>query len=302
MRKDLINRYIWIIDTIQRYGKITRKELNDLWLSSAEGDGRSIPARTFFHYRRAIEENFKIDIECNSLGEYYIETHGSVQDERIRNWLLDSYTIRGVMENSAELADRILLEDVPSAREYMPTLVKAMRVNKKVTFTYYNYMRSMPEREIVFSPYFIKLFKQRWYMIGAKDGEKGRIRTYALDRVSDMFIVNEHFKVPDHIDPATFYDDYFGITTTEGDVRRISLMATPRQAKFLRALPLHQSQIEEVHDDYSIFSYKMKLTGDLVRELMSCGDGIKVISPSELRVMLIDEYKKALSAYESADS
>ena len=65
MRKDLFNRYIWIVDTIQRYGKITRRELNELWLKSVDGDGEPIPARTFFHYRRAIEENFQIDIECN---------------------------------------------------------------------------------------------------------------------------------------------------------------------------------------------------------------------------------------------
>ena len=40
-----------------------------------------------------------------------------------------------------------------------------------------------------------------------------------------------------------------------------------RQAKYFRALPLHHTQEEAVHDAYSIFYYKMKITDDLVSEL-----------------------------------
>ena len=297
MRKDLFNRYIWIVDTIQRYGKITRRELNELWLKSVDGDGEPIPARTFFHYRRAIEENFQIDIECNKAGEYYIDSKGTRQDQQFRNWLMDSYAMRGVLSDSSTMSDRILVEDVPSARRFMSSVMEAMKQSKKIVFTYQSYNRSLPDVGIVFHPYFVKLFKQRWYVIGYKEKDKS-IKTYALDRITEMTISDESFQMPESVDPSTFFDDYFGITTSFGEVKRISLQVNYKQAKYFRALPLHQSQIEELHDSYSIFSYHMKLTGDLVRELLSYGDSVKVLQPMELVAMIKDELQRSLKQYQ----
>ena len=297
MRKDLFSRYIWIIDTIQRYGKITRKDLNDLWKKSADGDGQDIPTRTFFHYRRAIEDNFKITIECNQAGEYYIESKGSRNDRQFSNWLMDSYAVRGVLSDSSSISDRILVDDVPSARQFMGSVMEAMKLSRKISFTYHRYTLSIPETDILFSPYFIKLFKQRWYVIGRKEKDRS-IRTYALDRIRVVNILDSTFEMPQNIDPATFFDDCIGITTNQGEVKRISLQVQPRQAKYFRALPLHHSQMEEVHDDYSVFSYRMKLTDDLVRELMYYGSSIKVIQPQELRLMIQEELKKTLGQYD----
>ena len=39
MAKDLLNRYIWIVDTIRRYGRISRRELNDLWSRTPYAEG-----------------------------------------------------------------------------------------------------------------------------------------------------------------------------------------------------------------------------------------------------------------------
>ena len=68
--KDTLNKYVWIIDTLNRYGHLSRAEINDLWLKSSSSDGRPIPERTFFHYRREIEETFHVDILCDNFGRY----------------------------------------------------------------------------------------------------------------------------------------------------------------------------------------------------------------------------------------
>ena len=34
MAKNYFNRYVWLIDTINRHGHISRKELSDLWEDS----------------------------------------------------------------------------------------------------------------------------------------------------------------------------------------------------------------------------------------------------------------------------
>ena len=296
MKNDILNKYIWIVDTIQKHGKISRNALNELWLKSADGDGKPIPHRTFFTYRRNIEECFKIDIECTKSGEYYIADTNNRHDKAFRNWILDSYAMREMMSDSKGIYDRILVEDVPSARQHLPAIMEAFKLNKKISFSYKSYTRSGIEKEILLHPYILKLYRQIWYVIGLKEKDKG-IKTYALDRMSDLAISEDNFEMPNNINPTTFFDDYFGITTSHADVKRVSIQVSHKQAKYFRALPLHHSQMEELHDDYSIFTYKVKLTYDLIRELLSYGSAIKVIAPAELRVMITEELKKSLDQY-----
>ena len=55
MARNLLGRYVWLIDTIRRYGTITRDKLNQQWMLSPYSDGRPLPRRTFYSYRTAIE-------------------------------------------------------------------------------------------------------------------------------------------------------------------------------------------------------------------------------------------------------
>ena len=32
MSRNLLNKYIWLLETIERHGRLSRAELNDLWL------------------------------------------------------------------------------------------------------------------------------------------------------------------------------------------------------------------------------------------------------------------------------
>ena len=72
----------------------------------------------------------------------------------------------------------------------------------------------------------------------------------------------------------------------------------PTQAKYFRALPLHSSQREEVHDDYSIFTYQMRITYDLKEEIMSHGASVEVLEPNELKTLIRTELEQALKNYQ----
>lgn len=296
MNRDLITRYVWIVDTISRYGKITRQELNALWVRSSLSDGQPIPPRTFFHHRRAIEEHFHVDIKCNSAGEYYIEAPASKQDEAFRNWLMDSYAVRGVMSDSGDVSGRILVEEVPSARLHLPTVMDALKRSYKIMFTYHSFSRSKPETGIVFHPYFVRLYKQRWYMVGYKEKSKA-LRTYALDRVSEMRPLTDEFVMPDDVSPDAFFEDYVGVTTSLSAVREVRIQVDSTQAKYFRALPLHHSQQEVAHETFSIFTYHLKLNYELVHELLSYGSSVKVLEPPQLKAMVISELTRTLDQY-----
>lgn len=297
MARDLISRYIWLVDTLNRYGKLTREEIDRLWMRSPLGDGAPIPSRTFFHYRRAIEENFHIDILCNRRGEYYIDQGDDEHNRSFTNWLLDSYAVSSALRDSQTPAGRVLVEDVPSAREFLPMVLEAIGASEKVRFTYAGFNRSRPETDILFHPYFVKRYKQRWYMVGLRE-KSNDIRTYALDRVMAMVMVSERFEMPEDMDPAAFFDNIIGITLSKAAVRTVKIRTTPQQAKYFRALPFHPSQQEEIHDNYSIFTYKLKLNYELVHEILGFGTAVTVLAPRELRVMVTDELRNSLANYD----
>ena len=179
-------------------------------------------------------------------------------------------SINGMITSSNDLSSRILLEYVPSAREFLPVIIDAMRQNLRIKFSYKSYKRSNPQSGVVIEPYFVKIFHQLWYVIGNNIADK-RIKTYSLDRMKDVIILNKKFKMPRNFEPDEFFADCYGITTNQDEPKRIVIKAEPTQAKYLRALPLHSSQREELHDNYSIFSYTMRNTYDLHERLLSHG-------------------------------
>ena len=298
MNRNLIERYIWIVDILTRYKKLTRGQINELWLKSNLSDGNPLPERTFYHYRRAIEEIFSLEISCNSRGEYFISEEKNGANSRMTNWLLDSYAINNAFSDTGSIGDRVEVEDVPSAREFLPVIIDSMNGNRKIEFSYAGFNRSRTEKNIIFSPYFLKRYKQRWYMLGQKENASG-LKTYALDRIKELVILDSKYEIPEEIDSSDVFGSIIGITSSKADVRTVKLRATRTQAKYFRALPLHSSQREElVGEDYSIFTFKLKLNYELVHEIMALGDSVKVLEPRELKLMVIEEFKKALAQYD----
>lgn len=297
MAKDIIGRYIWIVDTILSRGRISREELNELWKKSRYSDGNPMAERTFYNYRRGIEENFNIDIVCAPDGTYSIDSEGSPQVRQFTDWILNNTAANNVIAELGSASGRVEMEDVPSARAFLPIAAEAINTNRKVVFTYAGFTRSRPEIGILFSPYFLKLYKQRWYMFGEKDG--GGYRTYALDRVTEMELTPDKFRMPRGIRMSDFFGNIIGVTTSKADVREVRIQTTYTRAKYLRALPLHHSQQEEIHDFYSIFTYRLKLNYELVSELMAMGPDVVVISPRELQIMLLERLKETIRNYKT---
>lgn len=296
MAKDLFSKYIWLIDTIKKHGRITRDEINRCWLNSTHSNGEPIPRRTFYNYRVAIEDLFSINIECDpSTFEYYIADEDE-HKESVTNWLLNSTATSGLITSARDVAHRVFLENVPSAREYLSVIIEAMRMSVAVRFDYHPYTRSLPTRGVTLEPYFTKIFKQRWYVTG-RNVKEDKVKTYALDRMSVTVLTDQQFDMPADFDPAGYFTDAFGIIVDQSKPKMITIRTDTTQAKYFRALPLHHSQREMVHDQYSVFEYKMRVTNDLINELLSYGSRIEVLGPPELRTIIRNEMQRALEKY-----
>ncbi len=297
MAGSLINKYIWLIDTIQRRGRITRKEINAQWRLSPYSDGGDLPRRTFLNYRNGIADMFKINIDYDpATFEYYIDnTNTDDSEARVLNWLIDSMALSGMMRDSKDIANLIMVENVPSAREHLPNIINALRQRKRITFQYKSYNRSNPS-DVVLEPYFLRIFKQLWYVIG-RNTRDNKVKTYALDRMANLHTTSVDYTIPDNFNGEVYFKDCFGITTSQAEAKNIMLRVESKQAKYFRALPLHHSQSEEVHDQYSIFHYKMQITYDLMQQLLSYGPDVEVVQPIELRVAMKQRLTEALNQY-----
>lgn len=294
--RNTFNSYLWLVDTIRRYGRITLEELSRLWKESPYSGGKLLARRTFHTYRNEAEQLLDVVIACDrSTYEYYIEDDD--EDRSLHDWLLNSMAVNSALQSVGAISERVLLENVPSAREYLPMIIDAMKHNTVITFSYKSYVRSQPTDDIMLEPYFVKIFKQLWYVIGYNRADK-KVKTYALDRMTHLKLVaGTSFNLPQRFSPRDFFADCFGIITNSNEPKHIVLRVESTQAKYFRALPLHHSQQEEVHDNYSIFHYRMRITYDLREEILSHGSSVEVLEPPEFKTLIRDELRRALEQY-----
>ena len=301
MSRNLINRYIWLLDTVQRHRTITRDELNRLWCMSPFSDGEPLPRRTFYNYRNAIEEIFGISIACNpSTFEYYIEDSGDTHTDSVIDWMLNTASMSNTLTDARTIADRVFLEDVPSARQYLSTVIEAMKEFHLLSFDYSPFTRTGAPKPVKIEPYFLKIFRLRWYITG-RNTKENVIKTYALDRMSNVNIDSTKFVIPPDFDAEAYFRDAFGIVFSQGEAKKVIIRTDSRQAKYFRALPLHHSQTEMIHDQYSVFTYHLRLTDDFVQELLSYGPKITVLAPTELRAMMVSNLTNTLRNYKETE-
>jgi len=251
MAKNTVNNLIWLVDTIHRNGKITFADINNKWMAG-DKERKEIPLRTFHNHRRDIEDMFDINIECEkSTNRYYVDDAEGLYNSKLKMWLLNSFSLNNILQESIDLKRRVLFEDIPSGLQYIEPLTNAMRKGLQVIVKYQTYYWPEP-RDHIIDPYFLRLFHQRWYLMGVnsdiagkstdlpgksiditdsnkdlsgkttdltrsntddwkKNSAKQRVHSYALDRIHDVRISDTKFKYPRDFDPKEFYKDCFGI-------------------------------------------------------------------------------------------
>jgi hypothetical protein len=284
MAKNLLGKYVWLVETIYNAGHITFEEINQKWLDD-EMDEEPIPLRTFHKWRIAAEDMFGLVIDCERKGgyHYYIGNAKEVESGGLRSWLLSTISVSNLLLDSQQLKDRILLEDIPSGVKYLPMIIEAMKTNNVICITYQSYWR---EESNTFNvhPYCVKLFKQRWYMV-ALSPYYNKVMIYSLDRIYGLWKQKDKFKMPEDFEPSVFFQDCYGVIAgTKRKTETVKIKVSAGQANYIRSLKLHSSQDEvERNDEYSIFTYRLRPEFDFIIELLSNGEDVEVLEPFWLR-------------------
>ena len=277
----LLNRYVWFVTTIYNRGPISLSDLQRRY-ESQFGRGEELSERQFHRYTDAVEELFDIEIKYSRTQRgYVVADREGIDNMGMRKWLIQTFSVNNILHESQELKNRILLEDVLSGQQHLTTIVDAMREGVKLSMTYQSFGAENPTTFDV-EPWCVKLFEQRWYMLGNSD----KLRIHALDRIKALESTDRKFKLPKKFDAKKFFEDYYGIIINDEDfdVEPVALKVDSWQSKYLRTLPLHHTQVEvERNDEFSIFEYRLCPTFDFRQKILSLGEMIEVLAPKALR-------------------
>ena len=298
MVTELLQKYIWLVQTFVRAGKsgLSLSEIEDRWESRF-----NLPysRRTFNNHREAVEEVFGIKIECNrSTNCYYIDYSEDVSDENAETaWLINTFTVNSMLSMGKQrLSGRVSVEDIPSGHIFLTAIMEAMTDGVEIEIDYQKYTAESAEK-LTLHPYALKEFAKRWYLI-AYCVEREGLRVYGLDRVRKLNVRSKGFKMPKGFDVDELFATSFGIYLPGGKAEIIKYRVSEKEARFLRDLPLHKSQEEvEQKDGFVTFSIFACPDKNMIMEFCKFGSRIEVLSPAGVRESVAHELHAAARIY-----
>lgn len=297
----MIEKQHWLLDTIRRHRKISFEELSGLWMknSNFNPDSNPLNYRTFNRYVNSIKDIYGVSIECDRhTNEFYISNEVAVNDGTMKDWLLDTIAADNIVRECKSISDRILFETIPNGREHLYTIAQALKGNQVLEVTYRTFWKAESYVTQI-EPYFLKVYKQRWYLIGISDRHPGELRVFGLDRMEKVDITDKHFKYPCDFSPKVYCSNSFGIFLSDKKPEVVKIKVTENQQSFVRSLPLHCSQEEiETTPEYSIFQYYLAPEYDFEQELLSRAATVEVLEPEWLRDEMKSIILKMFSNYQ----
>lgn len=272
---------LWLIPFLLRERRATRERIEAAW-ENYLNEPILFHRNTFANYRREAEELFGVVIDFdNRTKEYFIKDAEDLLHNAMQKWLFQSVSASEVLSRKKKLRKRISLETTSGGEEFLEPITKAMENNRCINIVYQSFWDEPKPRYI--APYFIKLFKHRWYLIGI-NMDKQEMRIYGFDRIKSVEISDRKFTMPKDIDVEDCFMDYYGIMLQPKKTETIHLRFTAEQGMYLLTNPLHYTQKLIYQDtDYMEFEVYLKPCYDFVQELLSYGSELEVLAPESLR-------------------
>jgi len=293
--REAIGRLSLIIKKVRKF-PATFEEIEDFLARESELQKYTytICIRTFQRDLNDIRSLYDIDIKFNrSRKVYYIDSEDKSQStERI----LEAFDVFNALKVADRLSDYILFENRRAkGTENLYGLLHAIQNRLQISFSYQKFWEDQPSIRQV-EPYALKEFKNRWYLL-SNDLVSKKLRIFALDRLTSLEISKRTFTFPTDFNVKEYFRYCFGIIQPNNQVpEQVILSFDPEQGKYIKSLPLHDSQ-QILVDNSEEFRIKLELyiTFDFIMEILSYGSRVKVLEPVEL----VEEVKNAmLNAYQ----
>lgn len=281
-KRETLARYSIIIKKLKR-NPSSFEEISETlaFESELQGYDYNISKRTFSRDINEIGSLYGTYIKYNgSTRKYYIEMES---DAEMNVRMLEAFDTFNLLNLTERLSNQVHFEKrKPQGTDNLFGLLHAIKNHLLIKFTYQKYWAEGDTVRNV-EPYVLKEFKNRWYVL-AKDLGDNNVKSFALDRITDMDIKKKKFKAPTNYNVDEHYKYSFGIISPNDDKpQEIILSFDPIQGKYAKSLPWHQTQeILVDNEDELRVKLTIYITHDFFMELLSHGNTVRVIQPQSL--------------------
>ena len=181
--------------------------------------------------------------------------------------------------------------------KHIDPLHKAIINKKTIEITYQSFKARLPQI-IVFYPYLLKEYRNRWFVLGANRKGKATM-ILALDRVEQFKELNTEKYYKAEFDISTYFNNVIGVSKMPNQTPQLIVMKIINEhAPYIITKPLHASQkILREDPDGTIFSIEVIWNFELEREILGFGEQIKILSPKRLSGKIQSRMKHTLSKY-----
>lgn len=303
-KRGYISRYLLILKKLKVKSYSTYEELqtyieNQFDYLQMQDDTLNIgfSKRTLQRDIKEIRNVFGIDIEYSKSNKGYYISQSETENMNFQR-MMEAFELFNSLNLAQDLTPFIQLEKRrPQGTENLYGLLHAIKNRLQIKFTYQKFWEEELSQRLA-EPYALKEFKNRWYIM-AKDSKDNNIKSFALDRLTNLEITNQTYRYPDNYSIEQSYRYCFGIISpNDEEPQDIILLFDPLQGKYIKTLPLHDTQEVLVeNDEEMIIKLKLYLTHDFVMELLSFGENMKVIAPKTLADQIRQEHENAFKQY-----
>jgi predicted DNA-binding transcriptional regulator YafY len=303
-KRGYISRYLLILKKLKIKPYSTYEELqayieNQFDYLQMQDDTLNIgfSKRTLQRDIKEIRNVFGIDIEYSKSQKGYFISQNENENMNFQR-MMEAFDMFNSLNLAQDLTPFIHLEKRrPQGTENLYGLLHSIKNRLKIEFTYQKFWDDELSQRIV-EPYALKEFKNRWYII-AKDSKDNDIKSFALDRLTQLEISKQTFVYPKNYSVEENYRYCFGIISPNGESPQDIILAfDPFQGKYIKTLPLHDSQVILIDNSEEIrIKLRLCLTHDFLMELLSFGEYMKVIEPRSLADKVKKSHEKAYKHY-----
>jgi predicted DNA-binding transcriptional regulator YafY/ectoine hydroxylase-related dioxygenase (phytanoyl-CoA dioxygenase family) len=181
--------------------------------------------------------------------------------------------------------------------EHIETLYQAIIKKCTVKINYQSF-KARESNAFHFHPYYLKEYRNRWFVIGVKKKDTP-VMNLALDRILSIEECDVKFVPRQDFNLASHLNNVIGVTVNQnGQTEKVLLFADQETAPYISTKPLHQSQqVVETSASGVVFSLNVQLNFELEREILGFGNRVKVIAPERLKRRIKDTLEHALDLY-----
>jgi len=184
--------------------------------------------------------------------------------------------------------------------EHLDLLYQAILKELCLRIKYQSFKARTPS-EIVYHPYILKEFNNRWFIVGRKNKQE-QILTLALDRIIE---IDYDLDVPHQrkdFDGDEYYKNTIGVTVLNDDqLKEVELKLDRNNAPYVLTKPFHHSQevLERLPDGSVIIKVRVHLNFEFDRLILGFGDSIEVLKPRQLKNRIRKKLARALERYDT---